>query len=278
MSEEASNEFEELVESMMGGEDHSPEADTGTEKTLEENTAAPEAEADDSALDEGSGGADDAPEKDSASDKQEAEPDADIVALRAEIANYEKRLHDTQKAMHQAKAEKADLQKQLDAFKTDTSGKGDDDWFASDGEKETAGLRAEIKDLNEKQKNLEQDMARERWMSEAERESAKHDDFEDVVFKKLEPLLDETSGDPRIRALYMQEPDKSPAGAYKFAKKLPMLFSVLDGKGLESPGRNENLKPAPDPTKGKAGLDRINSADFAEKKAPAKNMIEEVFG
>ena len=308
MSENMNNELNAAVDDLMGGEavkpDHSPEdAKDTADQSLEAKTAPEDDVFDPYGGDEYGFFADSvekekeeaedkkapesAPEEkaDSAPEAKEAVPNPEIVALQEEIANYKKRLHDTQKAMHEANASRAELQKQLDSLKQEDKKDGDDeDWFnESDSksvekfEKELAEVKRQSDDLKNQQERYQQELQQQKWMKEAEALAKEHEDFETLVYEKLEPLMDEETGDPMIRALYMQQEDKSPAGAYAFAKKLFGLKAQLSG---EVP-KEENAKEAEaskDPARGKAGLDRINSADFPEEKRRSKNMIDEVFG
>jgi DNA repair exonuclease SbcCD ATPase subunit len=302
MSEEVNKEFDEMLDDVMGGEpgmaDHSPDAEDGEDKSLEaKENAAPETEekfepfgdeeyafADDSAQDEGKEEkSEGTPEKtDSEPEEKETAPDAEKVALQEEITNYKKRLHDTQTAMHKANEERAKLQKELDALKNkkaDTSDSGDDDnWFKDDpgtADTKAAELESKIEALEEKQEQYQQEQAVNQWKIEAEKFAASHEDFNTLVYEKLEPMLDETTGDPAVLAAYMRWQDKTPAGAYEFAQK---FFGIEEKLAVPSAKNDEEAKPAVDPTKGKAGLDRINSAEFSEPKRQHSNMIDEVFG
>jgi chromosome segregation ATPase len=303
MSEETNKDFDEMLNDVMGGspevEDHSPEAEEKNGKSLEATqNAAPEAEetfepygdeeyslADDSAQDDGTPEkTDGTPEKtDSVPEEKENAPDAEKVALQEKITNYEKRLHDTQSAMHKANEERARLQKELDELKkkkADPEEKdGDDNWFAEDDDnapdKRSAEIESKIEDLEKKQDEFRQEQAVLNWQKEADAFARDHEDFNTLVYEKLEPMLDEQSGDPAVLAAYKRWQDKSPAGAYEFARK----FFGIEEKLAAVPQKNETeAKPAVDPTKGKAGLDRINSEDFAEPKRQHGNMIDEVFG
>lgn len=276
MSEEVNNDFEEMIGSVMDGASHSQDddIDSDSEKALEESKEpAPEADAADSVtMSEG----EEAPVKtDSAAESQEDTPEEDYASLQRKVANYEKRLHDTQRAMHQATAEKAELQKQLEALKKGDSSE-DDNWF-SDSDDKGAELETKVKELSSRQEEIQRDLVKNQWMNEAQKLATQHEDFNSLVFEKLEPLLDEENGDPRILALYKAQSDHSPAGAYAFARKLSAVLDALNGTGSASE-KTKRVETAPDPTKGKAGLDRINSAEFSEKKQMPKNMIDEVFG
>lgn len=304
MSEEVNKEFDEMLEDVMGGvldvEDLSPDTEDGEDKSLEaKENAAPEAEetfepfgeeeytfADDSAHDEGKEEKPDGtPEKtDSEPEAKEPVPDAEKIALQEKIANYEKRLHDTQSAMHKANEERAKLQKELDALKNkkaDNPDSGDDDnWFKDDSDTDaadgkTAELESKIEALENQQKQYQQDQVVNQWKAEADKFAASHEDFNNLVYEKLEPMLDETSGDPAVLAAYMRWQDKTPAGAYEFAKK---FFGIEEKLTAPQNKNDKEVKPATDPTKGKAGLDRINSAEFSEPKRQSSNMIDEVFG
>lgn len=297
MSEEKDKAFDEMLDDVMGGpaeaEDHSPEQSGTADKSLGAENDAPKAEdtfdpygeeynsfADDSAQAEAEEVKQDGtPEKtDSVPEEKTTEADAEKIALQEKLANFEKRLHDTQTAMHKANEARAKLEKELEALKKKPEGpeEGDDNWFkdndtddADDGK--TAELQGKIDALEEQQKQYQQEQAMQKWNLEAEKVMAEHEDFQTLVYEKLEPLLDEENGDPAVLAAYTRWKDKTPAGAYAFAKK---MFSV------ESPetGTKQEARHTADPTKGKAGLDRMNSADFSEPKRQSGNMIDEVFG
>ena len=302
MSEEVNKEFDEMLEDVMGGDpgtdNHSPETEEAADKSLEAEKPAPEAEetfepygdeenfADDSAEEKGTEEkTDGTPEKtDSVPEEKTDDPEKEKAALQEEITNYKKRLHDTQSAMHKATEERNKLQKELDALKNkkaEQPSDGDDDnWFKDDdsdtGNKKTAELESKIEAIEEKQEQYQRDMAVQKWLADAEAFAKDHEDYNHLVNEKLEPLLNEETGDPVILAAYKKWQDKSPAGAYEFARK---LFSTEEKLKAASPEKEENeVKPATDPTKGKAGLDRINSAEFAEPKRHHSNMIDEVFG
>lgn len=299
MSEELNKEFDAMLEDVMGGdpekENHSPDAPEGTENALEAEDAPDaketfdpygdeEADADDSAQEDGKEEEKKStPEKsDSVPEEKTPAPDAEKTALQEEVANYKKRLHDTQSAMHKANEEKAKLQKELDAIKSRQKKSEDDDenWFRDDDTKDekTAELESKIEAIEEKQEQYRREQAVNEWTKEAEKVAAEHEDFNTLVYEKLEPLLDEENGDPAMLAAYTRWKDKSPAGAYEFAKRVFGTEEKL--KAPEAPVENNNkeARPVADPSRGKAGLDRINSADFAETKRSHGNMIDEVFG
>lgn len=309
------SEFEAVVDELLGGteevRDHSPEAVGKAEKTpdQQEQMIAPEGDFmpysgdeygffSDSAENEskeekadGDGKDESVPEKtDSTQEEPEPEKDqnAELTALQEEIANYKKRLHDTQKAMHEANTAKAELQKELDSLKQKSEEDDDDDWFADSDEKDTAVAKiekelAEVKQQSENLKNqqeeYQQELRRQKWFKEAEELSAKHSDFEELVYKRLEPLLNEETGDPMLRALYLEQEDRTPAGAYEFAKKLFGYKDKLDGK-TDIPEEKQEIaeKTPPEELRGQDGLDRVNSADFKEDRKRNRNVIEEIFG
>lgn len=313
MSEEVNKEFDEAIEDVLGGtsveEDHSPAPEDGAKESLEANenavpdtpdeTFEPYGEEEyeeyavepDSAQDEGvEDKSEGTPDKtDSVPEEKETAPDAGKEALQNEITNYQKRLHDAQAAMHKANEERAKLQKELDELKKksepsdgaeEASDADDDDngdnWFADEKtDNKSAELEGKIKAIEEKQEEFQRDQAIQNWNKEAEAFAKEHEDFNTLVYEKLEPLLDEKSGDQAVLAAYMRWEDKSPAGAYEFAKKFFGIEEKLSG----SPQKQEQeAKTLIDPTKGKAGLDRINSADFSEPKRHSGNMIDDVFG
>ena len=307
MSEELNKEIDEILEDVLGGnsvmEDHSPALEEDGNESLEETgNAAPEAAAetfdpsgdeeetavDDSARDEGTEEKSEstpAEKADSVPVEKGTVPDAEQVSLQEEISNYKKRLHDTQEAMHKANEERAKLQKELEELRNKKAepaeesedSDGGDNWFAEEKETDkvtTADLESKMKELEEKQEKFQQEQAMHAWQKEADAFAKGHEDFNTLVYEKLEPLLDEESGDPAVLAAYMRWQDKSPAGAYAFAKK---MFRPEESTA-ESPHEEKEAKASIDPTTGKAGLDRINSADFSEPKRQAGNMIDDVFG
>lgn len=296
MLEEANKEFDEMLNDVMGGateSDHSPEQSTATDNSLATEDAPEEKEtfipygdeednsfSDDSAEQEAEKKEDAPAEADSAQEKESPPPDAEKVALQEKVTNYEKRLQDTQRAMHKANEERAKLQKELDALKQQKAEKGDDDnWFAEDkkNDSKTEELESKINALEEKQKSIQQEQALNKWLEEADDVAKKHPDFNELVFEKLEPLLDETTGDPAVLAAYTKWQDKTPSGAYEFARR----YFRAEQAPAEKAGDSNNKTKAEqhkDPTTGKAGLDRINSAEFAEPKRQHGNLIDEVFG
>lgn len=301
MSEKESKEFDEMLDDVMGGildvNDLSPDSDSDEENSLEANeNAAPESKEtfdpygdeeesfdDDSAPDDGKEEkTDGTPEKtDSVPKENETSPDAEKAALQEKITNYEKRLHDTQSAMHKANEERAKLQKELDELKKKNAppaGDGEDNWFSAEddlSDKKSAELASKIENLEKQQKQFREEQAIQKWLAEADAFAKEHEDFDALVSDKLNPLLDEENGDPAVWAAYQRWPDKSPAGAYEFAKT---LFAVENKPAGEPEQKEQEVKRTADPTKGKAGLDRINSADFSDSPRYSRNMIDEVFG
>jgi DNA repair exonuclease SbcCD ATPase subunit len=294
MSEPNNNDLSEIVDNMMDGveelQDHSLNIATD-EQSLANNETAPEKDFTevidtDSAEDEKSVNKTDGtpPDGDSEPEKNKIDFDAEIASLRAENENLKKRFHDTQQAMHKANTEKSELQKQLDALtKKAEEDSDDDDWF-DNSDKNTAeddhkleDIRKNLKALESRQEEYQQEIYRQKWVDEAEKFAEKHEDFEELVYQKLQPLLDEETGDAMLRALYLQQSDKSPKGAYEFAKKLFEYKSKIDSNAPIETNKTEAVKTEK-PALGKAGLDRLNSAEFPEEKKVYVNVVDEVFG
>lgn len=301
MSETTNSELEAMVDDLMGGEakepDHSPEAESVTDRTPEQiapetdEIFSPEKEetaVSDSAKKDGTEKTASTPEKDSVPEEK-TDPDREKLALQQEINNYKKRLHDTQKAMHEANTAKAELQKELDSLKQKKSNADDNDnWFSEEGsdgaigkiEKELAEVKQQSADLKKQQQQYREEMLRQQWLKEADDLAKEHSDFEKLVYEQLEPLVNEETGDPIVRALYMQQEDRSPAGAYAFAKKYFAAKAKISGAEPEAtPGENKTDNAGKiSSVGGKAGLDRMNSAEFAEERKIYTNMVDEVFG
>lgn len=295
MSENQNNDLDSIVDGMLDdGEEflnHSQETDTENQ-SLESETAAPE-EKDfindfdsDSAQDEGNQKEEGTPpERDSVQEEAKIDLNAEIAALKAEYENLKKRFHDTQQAMHKANNERAELQRKLEAqskVKVDDDDDGDD-WFSdSDNKKvefensDMESVKENIKQLQTQQEEYQQELRRQKWIDEAEKFAKDKPDFEELVYNKLEPLLDEETGDPMLRMLYMQQADKSPAGAYNFAKKFFDYKDKLNATKVQE--TTTETKKTNQYATGKAGLDRINSADFSEPKRFSANVVDEIFG
>jgi hypothetical protein len=239
-----------------------------------------------------------APEaSDSAESKNEKAPEKTAEEYTEEITKLNKRLHDTQKAFHESRERAASLQKKLDEIeskKHSAEAEDDDNWFDDSDDKAVTALKKEISEIkaeNEsfeaEQEEIQKQVNLTAWHQAAAEVRAKHSDFDEVVYEKFEPLLDEETGDPRVRALYMQQQDKTPAGAYKFAKNLPFILEMLDNpdsfqekiRSVKDAVKNNNTEETPRKVTGKAGLDMVNSADYPEEKSrSAKSLVDEIFG
>jgi DNA repair exonuclease SbcCD ATPase subunit len=322
-------EDESLIDSVFSGGDenvnHSPEAENKAEASPE--SKAPESTAEAEEVFDPYGDDDDTAEtfdddsakegkteeekteqeapalSDSADGKGEKAPEASEADHAKEIANLNKRLHDTQAAMHKATAKAAELQKKLEALEQkkakaentdDDADDEEDDWFSDPDEKEVDALKKELseiqqdnKDLESQQQELQQQANLAAWHQAAASVRAAHADFDELVYDKLEPLLDPENGDARIRELYMQQKDRTPAGAYKFAKSLPMILEILENPEAfhaKMHSFEEKVNQAPlkvDSTRknNKAALDMVNSAEFADNsKTASVSLVDAVFG
>ena len=298
MSDSKISELEAVVDDLMGAPaltpEHSPENDDAAVSPQTETGAPGNGVAiPDSVPSEKNGEKNDGtPEKkDSVPEEKTPVSADDYSALQQELANTKKRLHDTQKAMHEANTQKAELQKKLDSInqKKDDDGQDDDNWFKDDDgnnaigkiKEELAEVKQQSSELKNQQQEYQQELMRQQWFKEAEEFARNNSDFEEIVYQKLEPLLDEETGDPMILALYKKEADKSPAGAYAFAKKLFGYQDKLNAPETKNAGIPENTNTARKTSanlNGKAGLDRLNSAEFPEERRPRKNMVDEIFG
>ena len=219
-----------------------------------------------------------APKKDKKPpEKEQTAPEKDPEELKQEVANLQKRLHDTQAAMHKATTERAALQKELDALKAKKE--NEDDWFSdSDANRE--------KELEDSLKKADEDIARQQaeqnelksqeaasvWDAAAAPVIKEHPDFEDVMYLKFAPLLDEKTGNQQVIKAWNELKDKSPASAYEFAKQqLDILEFQRDPKAYKEnllktnknkpPEDDEEDEDDDDVPRGKDGLDMLNSED-----------------
>lgn len=219
-------------------------------------------------------------------------PEVDVAALQQEIATLEKRLHDTQSAMHKATGEKAELQKELDSLKKKQT--DEDDWFSEDDKNRVTELEEALekadKDLaaqDEQVKGLAHQKAVAEWDAAAAPVIKEHPDFEHIMYEKLVPLLDPQTGNPQVRAAWEALEDKSPASQYAFAKKmLDVLEFQQDPEAYKKKLRRSfNEEPSDfedeeeEPITGKEGLDLLQSASGpAANKRGSGDFLDAVFG
>ena len=219
-------------------------------------------------------------------------PEVDVAALQQEIATLNKRLHDTQSAMHKATTEKAELKKELDSLKEKQN--DEDDWFSDSDKNRVAELEQALqkadRDLaagEEQTKELAQKKAVAEWDAAAAPVIREHPDFEQVMYGKLVPLLDPQKGNPQVRAAWDALEDKSPASQYAFAKKqLDILEFQQDPEAYKKKLRASfNRNPSDfgdeeeEPITGKDGLDMLQSASGpAANNSGSGDFLDAVFG
>ena len=286
-----------FVDSVLGGEDHSPaeedakiedddsgKKDEGDELIPEEDEEENFSDSDDSIK---------SPEKPDAPEKEESKPEPDNSALKQEIEGLQKRLHDTQAAFHKATGERAALKKELEALKAKQE--NEDDWFSDNDKERMEKLEADIKKSDEEIASAQaasEDIAKQeavaRWDAAAGPVIKAHPDFENVMYEQLVPLLDPQKGNPQIRAAWEALPDKSPAAQYEFAKKvLDILEFQRDPNAYKKKMREEFNKENHSDTFeddttpiGKEGLDMLQSADTPDASPRRDNVsfVDAVFG
>lgn len=276
-AEQVNKDFEDVIDSVLGGtpegESHSPEQDNDVTDTLD---AAGDVE---SAPDAGEKPADDSAKANV----------PDVTALQAEINNLNKRLHDTQSAMHKATEERSKLEKELNELKERKE--SEDDWFSEEDQAKSEQLEEDLKksdediaQLDAEKNSINAKAAEAIWDAAAAKVIVEHPDFEEVVYGKLAPMMDESNTDPeakRVRELYMALPDKSPASAYKFAKELEdRLLIDRDPDAYKQKLRSEIEREitggSKDIVEGKDGLDLLNSADSGNynPSEPSGNVLD----
>lgn len=261
-AEQVNKDFEDVIDSVIGGaaDEASHSHDTGNDisgscDTDGKNETAPD----------DSKGSDDSAKKDT----------PDVSAMQAEIANLQKRLHDTQSAMHKATEERSRYEKELNELKAKKE--DEDDWFSEEDQEKSEQLESDLKksdeqisQLDAEKNSIENKAAEAIWDAAAAKVIAEHPDFEEVVYGKLAPLLDENNNDPeaqKTKELYAALSDKSPASAYKFAKELEdRLLMQNDPEAYKQKVRSEIEREYSGKestvVEGKEGLDLLNSADY----------------
>lgn len=268
-----------FVDSLLGGEEsHSPETDKeivpGNAPDSDAGRNAPEAFGEDEEGFASEEAADSAKEKESELKPVEIPVTEDAARLKQEVETLNKRLHDTQKAMHEATGERARLAKELEELKARRA--DDDNWFSDEDkdrlerlESEVSASEEKIGEIRNQSEELRQKQAEAIWDEAAKPVMAKHPDFEEVVYGTLAPMLDPQSGDAPIRAMWEKEKDKSPSNAYAFAKKVIELQKMQsDPEAYKEQIRREAEEELKQKTEqrggsapiGKAGLDLYPSA------------------
>jgi len=228
--------------------------------------------------------------KKSQSDAPESS-EKDSAELKQELENLQKRLHDTQAAMHKATTERAALKKELDDLKAKKE--NEDDWFSEDDSEREKELENSLKKADEdsarlqaEQDDLKKEEAAKVWDEAAAPVIKQHPDFEKVMYEQFAPLLDSQKGDQYVIAEWVKLKDKSPASAYAFAKKMLEVKEfqrdpeAYRAKLLKSNKQNNDFEnDVDDEPRGKDGLDMLNSADVAS--APSERIgsfVDAVFG
>lgn len=259
-AEHENNEINDVIESVFGGDEKSHSQETVNNEN-------------DGIVTDGNN--DNAPEASKKADDSAEKEVPDVDALKAEIQNLNKRLHDTQSAMHNATEERSRLKRELEELKSKKD--DEDDWFSEEDKAKSESLEDDLKksdneisQLGKEEASIKEKAAEAIWDAAAANVIAEHPDFEEVVYGKLAPLIDENSTDPKaktVRELYLALPDKSPAAAYKFAKELDdRVLMHNDIEAYKQKVRSEierEISGGNNTVEGKEGLDLLNSADSA---------------
>ncbi len=217
-------------------------------------------------------------------------PEKDSAELKQEVEKLQKRLHDTQAAMHKATTDRAALKKELDELKAKKE--NEDDWFSEDDSDREKALEADLKKADDEiarqqaeQDDLKKQEAASVWDAAAAPVIKEHPDFEKVMYEQFAPLLDAKTGNQQVIREWNELKDKSPASAYAFAKQqLDIIEFQRDPKAykekLLKSNHNNNSEYAFDDTpRGKEGFDMLNSEDVGS--APPERIgsfVDAVFG
>ncbi len=259
---EPQEETTSFVEQALDGETHSPDAVSEPQANPENVVPV---------------------ETDSAKEPEENGGEAnEQQVLQATVERLDKRLKDTQRRLHDECAKRAELQKELAAFK---EREDNDDWFSDEDtsrrkevEKELADSDERLRQLDEETSKAQEDANVQRWDQEAAIVERRHPDFKERVYGYLGDFIDEKSDkyDVAIHRAWLRHADKSPAGAYQFATDLSRKLAALDGSAEDGARTQSNGSQAPT---GRVGLDMVNSASgpsgsgFQEE----QGFIEQIF-
>ena len=216
-------------------------------------------------------------------------PEKDPAELKQEVEKLQKRLHDTQAAMHKATTDRAALKKELDELKAKKD--NEDDWFSEDDSEREKTLEADLKKADDEiarqqaeQDDLKKQEATSVWDAAAAPVIKEHPDFEKVMYEQFAPMLDPQNGNQYVIAEWGKLQDKSPASAYAFAKNmLDVVEFQRDPKAYKAKllkSNNNNPGDVFDDTpRGKEGFDLLNSEDVGS--GPPERIgsfVDAVFG
>lgn len=275
--EEKANAVPEAIKSFvdeaLGGETHSQDIDVSEARDAGEAPSNNIGEKDSPFTDD-SAVVKDEPKKDEAVPEEKKAPEAGVEKTK-EVENLEKRFHDTQKAYHEKTEEVKRLERELlEARNQKSTSEESDSWFEDEGDDKKSKADADKRrseEIDSKLQHMKNELTIALWEQEARFVRKEHPDFNEVVFDKLSPLLDETTGDAFVKSLWAKETDKSPANAYNFAKRVfdqremlndPEAYKEKLRAEIEEEARTKASSPATEkkhPT-GKTGLDMISSA------------------
>lgn len=272
-AEQVNKEIDDVINGVLGGDSEEKSHSRGEDENITGNLGT-------------DGTENEAPEAEKADDSAKKEV-PDVNAMQAEIANLNKRLHDTQSAMHRATEERSKLEKELNELKSKRE--DEDDWFSEEDKEKSEQLEGDLKKSDEELSRLDAERtsievkaAEAIWDAAAAKVIAEHPDFEEVVYGKLAPLIDENNDSQeakRVRELYAKT-DKSPAAAYKFAKELEeRLLMDSDPEAYKQKIRSEIEREYYGDVQhieGKEGLDLLNSADGVDynSSVPAGDVLD----
>jgi len=238
-----------FVEMLTDGEGHSPQPDEAQAQPQEQKQE----------------------QEQSAPDQQSDSVQAEIERLNGLLERANKRLHDTQTRLHEECSKRAELQKELSDFQKRED--DPDDWFSDKDKDRKQELEKQIAESDERLRQIDEsasaqaDDAKEDWLAAAERAAKDHPDFAQKVYRELGSLIDPQNKDfnPAIRQAWDAAPDKSPAGAYKFATNMSECMEMVkDPAAYREKVRQEVLKETGrDKPFGSEGLDMVNSASGA---------------
>lgn len=218
-------------------------------------------------------------------------PEKDSAELKQEVEKLQKRLHDTQAAMHKATTDRAALKKELDELKAKKD--NEDDWFSEDDSEREKTLEADLKKADDEiarqqaeQDDLKKQEATSVWDAAAAPVIKEHPDFEKVMYEQFAPLLDPKTGNQQVIKEWNELKDKAPASAYEFAKKqLDIIEFQRDPKAYKEKllksnyNNNDPGEVFDDTPRGKEGFDLLNSEDVgASPPERIGSFVDAVFG
>ena len=286
-AQEHSPETEENQEIIAGSDGFDTEEEEapadGADSAKEESEENPDKDEDEKDKDNPDKGKEDAPDP-----NKEDERDSRIAELEAELAKSDKRFRDNQGSFTRSQQENAKLKQELADLKAEKAADEDNDgkdWFddnpdAEAEEKKDKNNPEVDEKTNQRIQNLEADAQKRaeqeainKWEAAEAPVKEKHDDYDEIVYKTLEPELETNP------ALFeeFQKKGATPEVAYEMGQA---LYAVRNPEEVKEKLRVEAEKKnkTNDPQKKIPLSPNSQAPNGSDAGNPESDILDDVFG